>query len=492
MSVWTADADGRPFGVPHVAVTVNGHPVDVMVDTGASQHFLLNAAAWAYDVPSQSFDALATDAHGVRFAVRLAAPGMLRVPGRPFHAPEHLFLLESNALWTTGVLGGIAPQLFAPSGYATRLDLAGGRLDVTRADERPWPGATRGRVCAAGPEPRDGWRYVVPVRVAGHEAQLLLDTGAQSTTLYTSSPLGAALLAHGDGRDVQIAGAASVVQMRVLEQIPIEIGGAAFEGRVTVGPGEAHCGEDGLVGFEALRRCRLALAFDSVTVDCSDDVPPLHHAPSRPTPPPVVLTAIDAEPGCGRAADALRPSVSQPLPYRYRSAIDAYVALSRDIGEHAHRIEQACQEDGYLEARVREPLLARRGQEVSVRFTVDEGRRFSIARVTVSLVGEDGTRRLDEHELAWLRTQSGRPYRRADVVADARAIADALEATGAQVLEASFGRAEHEDDATVDVHFALSLEGSLPTAGPRLSPRAPIRPTSQRTSLAPAERWNRL
>jgi hypothetical protein len=389
--------------------------------------------------------------------------------------PDHLFLLESHALWTTGVLGGVAPQLFAPSGWSTYLDLLGGRLEVDRAGVRGWPGATRGRVCAAGPEPRDGWRYVVPVRVAGEQANLLLDTGAQSTTLYAGAPLAARL---AGGRSVRIAGAASVVEMRVLEGVPLEVGGAAFDGRVTIGPGEAHCGEDGLLGFDALRRCRLALSADAITVDCADVEPVLHRAPPRPAPSPTVLTRIDAEPACGRPADALRPTVGGTLPYPYRSAVDAYVALSADADAHARRLEALCQEDGYLQARVREPILERQGNEVSMRFAVEEGRRFNVARVTVSLVADDGTRRIEEHDLAWLRTRAGQPYRRADVLADAHAIAEALEASGARVLDASFGRAEHEDDGTVDVHFALALEGALPSSSGALTPSAPIRPTS--------------
>lgn len=466
MPLWTADGEGRPLGVPHVAVAVNGQPVDVMVDTGASQHFLLQAAAWAFDVPSEPFDARATDAHGVRFAVRLAAPGMLRVPGRPFHVPEHLFLLESHALWTTGVVGGVAPQLFAPAGWAAHLDFVGGRLDVTREHEHRWPGATRGRVCPAGAEPQDGWRYVVPVRVAGQEANLLLDTGAQSTTLYASSRLAPALRG---GRVVHIAGAASVVPMRVIDGVPLEVGGAAFGGRVTVGPGEAHCGEDGLVGFDALRRCRISLSDREATLDCGPDEPPLHRSPSREAPPPTTLTRIDTLPACGRDAASLAPSTAQPLPHAYRSAIDAYVALSRDVAAHAERLESLCREEGFFDARVREPMLERAGDTVRVRFAIDEGRRFLVGRVTVSVVAEEETARLGEGELGWLRTRAGLPYRRDDVLADAQAIAAALERVGARVVETSFGRARHDGDARVDVHFALAVDGAIP-------PRALVTP----------------
>ncbi|HEY8428732.1 MAG TPA: aspartyl protease family protein [Sandaracinaceae bacterium] len=466
LPIWTADHSGEPFAIPRVEVALNGHPVDVMVDTGASQHFVLAAAAWAYGVRSEPFDALATDAHGARFEVRLAAPGSMQIPGRPFHVPRFVFLVESHALWSSGVLGGISPQLLAPAGHVTLLDLAGGRLDVVRAQSDLHVG-TQARVCPAGNDSRDGWRYVVPVRVAGHDASLLVDTGAQSTTVYDTSPLAPPLLASSAGRTIRVAGAASVVEMRVLDGVPIEIGGVTVSGRVTVGPSRGQCGEDGLLGFDVLRRCRLALHDAGATLRCIDGEPPLFRAPPRAAPEPIVLSQVEAAPACGHSAAELTPALG-PLPARFRSPIDAYVALVGEIGEHAARIEEACHGDGFLEARIR-PLLEREGGHLRVRFAVDEGRRFTVAEVTVTLMHRGGARVLDESELPSLRTREGRPYRRADVLADARAITDALAARGIRVANAMFGRAEHED-ATVDVHFALAADDASP-AQPHLASR---------------------
>lgn len=457
LPIWTADAAGQPFAVPRVEVALNGHPVDVMVDTGASQHFVLSAAAWAYEVRSEPFEALATDAHGARFQVRLAAPGSMQIPGRPFFVPRYVFLVDSHALWSSGVLGGISPQLLHSAGYVTVLDLAGGRLEIVRSARAPTREAdVRARVCRAGADSRDGWRYVVPARVAGREVTLLVDTGAQSTTIYQGSPLAPLLLASPSGRTIRIAGAASVVEMRVLDGVPIEIGGAAANGRVTVGPSEGQCGEDGLLGFDMLRRCRLVLDDSEAVLRCGEGDPPLHRAPARVSPDPIVLSRVEAVDACGRTAAELTPP--RALPARFRSAIDAYVTLSTDVGEHAARIEEACRDDGYLEAEIH-PLLRRDGGEVGVRFSIEEGRRYTIGDVTVTLMAEGAHRRLSDGELPELRTRSGVPYRKADVLADARAIADSLEARGMTVEEAAFGRNEH-DDATVDVHFALAVDGT--------------------------------
>lgn len=465
LPIWTAAASGEPFAVPHVEVALNGHPVDVMVDTGASQHFVLSAAAWAYDVRSEPFEALATDAHGARFEVRLAAPGSMQIPGRSSFVPPYVFLVDSHALWSSGVLGGISPQLLAPAGYATVLDLAGGRLEVARTRAGDPAREARARVCRAGADSRDGWRYVVPVRVGGHEASLLIDTGAQSTTIYDGSPLAATLAASSSSRTIRIAGAASVVEMRVIDDVPIEIGRTVATGRVTVGPSRGQCDEDGLLGFDVLRRCRLALDERRATLQCGDAEPPLHRAPARARPDPMVLTRVDTTPACGRTAAELAP-LRRALPERYSSAIDAFVALSTEIGEHAAQIEQTCTDDGYLEARI-EPTLEREGQQLRVSFSVEEGRRFRVRDVTVTLLVDGGSRQLPAGELPELRTRQGVPYRREDVVADAHTITDALADRGLSVGDAMFGRSPH-DDATVDVHFALAAEPAAVTT-PRLA-----------------------
>ncbi len=457
--VWTADADGRPFPVPHVEVALNGHPVDVMLDTGASQHFVLTAAAWAYDVRSRPFQALATDAHGARFSVRLALPGVMQLPGHPTFAPRYVFLLESEPLWASGVLGGLSPQLRAGSDHTALLDLVGGRLEVTDEPPALAHGAV-GRVCAAGHDARDGYRFVVPVRVDGTEAELLVDTGAQSTTLYEGSPLAASLRSAPSARTVRIAGAASVVDMRVLERVPFEVGGASVSGRLTIGPGDAQCGESGLLGFDLLRRCRLALDRRAMALSCDDADPPLHRARARTEDESVVLTRVDAPAACGHTASELRPALDASLPFRYASPVEAYVALTPDLRRHAARIEEVCRDEGFLEAHVDAPL-ARDGRELAIRFAIEEGRRFTVDRVTVSVATADGSHRLESDEMPALRTRTGQPYNHADVVADARALADALTAAGAHVAEAGVGRNE-KDDATVDVFFAIALDGPLP------------------------------
>lgn len=465
LPVWTAAASGEPFAVPHVEVALNGHPVDVMVDTGASQHFVLSAAAWAYDVQSEPFEALATDAHGARFEVRLAAPGSLHIPGRSSFVPPYVFLVDSHSLWSSGVLGGISPQLLAPAGYAAVLDLAGGRLEVTPARAADPARDAQARVCRAGADSRDGWRYVVPVRVGGREASLLIDTGAQSTTIYEGSPLAATLLASSSTRSIRIAGAASVVEMRVIDDVPIEIGRTVASGRVTVGPSRGQCDEDGLLGFDVLRRCRLTLEDRRATLRCAESDPPLHRAPARARPTPMVLTRVDTTPACGRSADQLAP-LRRALPERYSSAIDAYVALSTEIGEHAAHIEQACTDDGYFEAQIH-PTLEREGQQLRVSFAVEEGRRFRVRDVTVTLIVDGSSRALEAGELPELRTRQGLPYRREDVVADAHTIADALTDRGLSAVEAMFGR-NTQDEGTVDVHFAIAAEPAASTS-PRLA-----------------------
>ena len=456
LPVWTAAPDGTPLGVPRVEVALRGQSARVMLDTGASQHFLVAAAAFAYEIPSRPFSALATDAHGVRFEVSLAEPGSLLVPGRPPFAPPFLFLLENEALLASGVVGGLSPQLLAPPDHVSVLDLVRGELAVhARSSLSPSP--SRGRVCSAGADPRDGWRYVVPVRLAGRTASLLVDTGAENTTLYERSPLASWLLDGRRTERVRVAGAASVVEMRLVEDVPVELGGASGDTGVTVGPGHGQCGEDGLLGFDILRRCRLAMDDEGIGVACASEDPPLHRAPPERAPEPLVLVSIDTDDACGQAGAELAPLPDSPLPFRFASALDAYAALASEVRTHSARIEDVCRGEGFLEARVRQPVFAREGSELRVRFSVDEGRRFTVERVTVSVSSTEGRRELELHTFPWLRTQRGHFYRRDDLLADAHALADALARSGMRVADAGFGRDEN-DDATVDVHFVIAID----------------------------------
>ena len=244
--------------------------------------------------------------------------------------------------------------------------------------------------------------------------------------------------------------------MRMVEDVPIELGGATSDTRVTVGPGHGQCGEDGLLGFDVLRRCRLAMDDEGVGVACTEDDPPLHRAPPEPAQEPLVLVRIDTDDACGHAAGELAPIPDSPLPFQFASAIDAYAALAGEVRAHTTRIEEICRGEGYLEARVRQPVFARESGELHVRFSVDEGRRYTVERVTVSVSGAEGRQELELRTFPWLRTQRGHFYRRDDLMADAHALADALARGGMRVADAGFGRNEN-DDATVDVHFLIAL-----------------------------------
>lgn len=468
LRIWTADPTGRPLGAPRTEVMLNGHAVDVMLDTGASQHFVLDAAAWAYDVPSTPFGSMATDAHGAEFMVRLAAPGALEIAGIE---PAHLFVFESPALYRTGVLGGVAPQLLAPAGHAAVLDLRGGRLTVVRPEHAPDVDRSHlAHACLAGGDMRDGWRYVLPVRVADQTLSLLIDTGARATTIYSTSPRVRAVLGAMQGRPpripdhlgpVRVAGAASTTNLVFFAGVPFDLGGARIENDLGVGPGETQCGEDGLLGFDLLRRCVIVMTRTDAALRCDAEEPLLHAAPARAHEPPVVLTTIEASAACGESAEGMRPTTDVRLPLAFPNAIEAYVALTEQIARNRDRIEDRCRDEGYLEAHIVEPILSRQGEEVAVRFTIDQGRRYTVGEVSVTLVADDGVRQLGPSELPWLHTRGGQPYRSVHVEDDARVLSAALASRGVRVAEAMVGRAPHAN-ATVDVRIAVGLEGALP------------------------------
>ena len=469
IALFTADAQGEPLPIPLVRARVRDRPETLMVDSGASQHFLLGATAWIHDVDSELFHTVGTDTHGETFGVRLAEQGVLRIDR---YVAPFVFVFESPALHRLGVRGGVSPQLLAGEGRATVLDARRGFLEVRTADAlRGWERAIDALPCLAGDDPRDGFRFVLPVRIDGVETPMMIDTGAEGIVVYAGTPAAARLEARmreldvrdavgeaigplepdpadgptdvngadvngadsgaGDSTDgaegiglVTIAGAASVASARVLPRIEVELGGARLHLEVGVvehaerGDDDA-CHELGIVGFRALRHCVLVLRREGAALRCDPREPSMRRAPPAEAPHPVRVVSVEATAGCGFDSAALTPTVDEGGIPELGSELDAYARLQPSVDAHAERIERACRDAGYLEARVRRPILRRGPDGVRVRFEVEEGRTRRVRHFAIELEVVGGeTRRFDASAVPWLRSRTGRVFVGRDFEAD--------------------------------------------------------------------------
>jgi hypothetical protein len=515
IAIYTADPSGAPLAVPFVDVRLADQSERLMLDTGASQHFLLGATAWVHDVGSEPLDFEGTDAHGRDFSARLAQAGMVRVDR---YVAPYVFVFESPQLYDLGIRGGLSPQLLAGTGRATVVDVREGFLEVRSIDAlRGWERRLDARACVAGDDPRDGFRFILPVRIGDVEAPLMIDTGAEGVVVYAGTPAAAPLEARirelqvraevadavgppdetapdetapgrtgadeivpeGSDRieEVRIAGAASVASARVLPNVPVTLGGARLSSSVGVidydAGGSDECGELGVVGFRVLRHCVLVLRREGAAVRCDARPPPMRRALAAEAPSPVRVLGVEATAGCGYEAPELTPTVDDGGIPEMGSAIEAYARLQPSIDAHAERIERACREAGYLEARVRRPLLRRTPDGLRVRFEVEEGRRRRVRRFAIVVEVSGGeTHRFDASEVAWLRTRPGVLYVERDFEADDDDLREALDGLGYAVHGSSSTLERVGDDALdLELSYRLDpLEGHRPVALPGARP----------------------
>jgi hypothetical protein len=284
--------------VPSIEVRLAERPLRVLLDTGASQHFVLGVAARAHGVRSWPFGGGAEDGYGAPVAVRQADGAALTLPG---YVATYLFVVDVPTLARHGLFGAVAPQLLAPRGHAVLLDLPRRVVEVRPLDAlASWARDADARACPAGPDRRDGWRYVAPVEIGDATLPLLVDTGATGTLLDVEAAteaglvdgfaLGAPVDEPGDepgndtgndtgtdaGHDaredtVETHSASSSIEVRVVDDVPVRVGGAEL--RVAAGVGDRgnptrQCGTRGVLGYDVLRRCVLVLRHDGAAMRC--------------------------------------------------------------------------------------------------------------------------------------------------------------------------------------------------------------------------------
>lgn len=285
--------------VPVVEARLAGRPVQLLLDTGASQHVVVTDTAHALGVRTEPFEGAAEDGHGAAVAIRRAESGALTLPG---YAAPVLFAIDAPPLARRALAGVLSPQLLVDGDRVVVLDLRRGRIARPPLSRLPgWARRTDARRCAAGRTPAEGWRYVIEVGVGGGRLPMLLDTGSTGTVIEAEAATSAGLDAGGAA--VVSASAASRVRLR---RSRTDLSFAGTNVTVDAGVGERgtpgrQCGARGVLGYDALRRCVLVLRRDGAAVRC--DGPVAERGAARPPGPRSRATVLASGPWTVRAAD---------------------------------------------------------------------------------------------------------------------------------------------------------------------------------------------
>jgi predicted aspartyl protease len=113
-------------------------------------------------------------------------------------------------------------------------------------------------------------QFVVPVDVDGEKAELLLDTGATSTSLKFSWARGRPIEARAHAAAEKASGASGPHETQVADGVSLAVAGIRRKLQAHLIPGsqDPRCREDGLLGMDMLRSCVLVFSSEDALAHC--------------------------------------------------------------------------------------------------------------------------------------------------------------------------------------------------------------------------------
>jgi hypothetical protein len=249
----------------------------MIVDTGATTHAIAGSFARSAGLKLGKYDGDVTD-HGNKSLVsyRVEHPDVAIDEWGPMRDAPMLVVEVPAPLDKLGIGAFVAPQRLAETNDdAIVIDLGAGTLRTSRFDDavRALQGARLAppvRACRDDGTEIRALSFVVPGRVAGNDALLLVDTGAQKTDLFATSAAARALAHESVPSKEQILAASGLVSARVVKGASVKVGEVVVTRDVDLVPGESDpsCPRDGVVAMDVLRSCVLVLGGDRLAASC--------------------------------------------------------------------------------------------------------------------------------------------------------------------------------------------------------------------------------
>lgn len=269
-----ATSNGKPFPSPLVRVTIAGQPSSMIVDTGSTDIVLSQSMVRRLGLKVSATKGSGPDASGRNVSVAELSEPHITVQGWGRVARVRVLATALPGVFDRlGIAGVLSPQKLAGPGKSVVISLASHQLLVVpnavartyvesqrRAKSSPVACHKVGNMCL----------YSVKVRIAGHAAQLLLDTGASSTGIAGGSRAGRQLIKSSHPSNGTHYVASGKVATRVLPLAKLSVGGLTARLKVLISPrsyGKGN-GLDGRLGMNYLRRCTLVLGHTGGTLVC--------------------------------------------------------------------------------------------------------------------------------------------------------------------------------------------------------------------------------
>lgn len=271
---------GRPFPLPLVTGTIGGHPVLMLIDTGANSHVIAGWLARKLGLPMKKLGDVGTDHVGKSIATfRIEKPDLAIDDWGPLAAVPVLATDVPEVIEKLGIGVFISPQRLVEEGDSVVLDLAKGELRPAWWDDARYELSAGGvplllgeaRACEETEGPIKGLAYVLPGGIESQRVDLLLDTGAQHSDVFTTSLAGQRLTAQSIVNKEPMYTASGKISARKLKGARVSAGSFAVTTDVDLiaGAADASCPRDGVLAMDVLRSCTLLLGRQRIYGRCN-------------------------------------------------------------------------------------------------------------------------------------------------------------------------------------------------------------------------------
>jgi hypothetical protein len=279
---------GRPFPLPLVTGTIAGQPVLMLVDTGANSHVIAGWLARKLGLPMKKLGDVGTDHVGKTIATfRIEKPDLAIDEWGPLAPMPVLATDVPEVIEKLGIGVFISPQRLVEEGDSVLLDLAKGELRAAWWDEAHYELSALGvplvtgeaRACEETEGPIKGLAYVLPSAIESQRVDLLIDTGAQHSDVFTTSFAGQRLAAQSTVNKEPMYTASGKISARKLKSARVSSGSFAVTADVDLiaGAADSSCPRDGVLAMDVLRSCALLLGRQRIYGRC---VPPTNETPA--------------------------------------------------------------------------------------------------------------------------------------------------------------------------------------------------------------------
>lgn len=271
---------GRAFPLPLVTGTIAGRPVLMLVDTGANSHVIAGWQARKLGLAMKKLGDVGTDHVGKPIATfriekpELAIDGWGTLDSTPVLATEVPDVIEK-----LGIGAFISPQRLVEHGDSVILDLAKAEIHTARWDDAQAELRASGtplvvgdaRVCEENEGPIKGLAFVVPAIVGSHRVELLVDTGAQHSDVFTTSLAGQRLGPQSVQNKDPMYTASGKISARKIPGTRVSAGEVTVTTDVDLiaGRSDEACPRDGVLAMDVLRTCTLLLGRSRVIGACA-------------------------------------------------------------------------------------------------------------------------------------------------------------------------------------------------------------------------------